>query len=215
MKEITKLVLKHHVQKITAIFWLLSDLEIWCWIWKCVSLFYGFLFSIESIASDVALLSICSKRDLFPSSSGNAGPPTLSAARHHAGVTLCQPKGYLTWSMRAWVFGRSSRSGHSFVRGGIKRKKCRTRLGWQLRLRDGIAAQLLLYLQKWGWGKKKKWLKSIKKLTIPAFRGSWASLLTLPILLTQQSFCLASKTWGEASPPSQRPAWHYSLRELQ
>lgn len=153
MKEI-KLVLKHPLQKITAIFWPLSDLEIWCWIWKCISLIYGFLFSIESIASDVALLSICSKRDLFPSSSGNAGPPTLSAAHHHAGVTLCQPKGYLTWSMRVWVFGRSSRSGHSFVWRGIKRKKCRTRLGWQLRLRDGIAAQLLLYLQKWGWGKK-------------------------------------------------------------
>lgn len=48
----------------------------------------------------------------------------------------------------------------------IKREKCRTRLGWQLHLRDAITAQLLLYLQMRGW--EKKWPKSIKKLTIPA-----------------------------------------------
>lgn len=84
----------------------------------------------------------------------------------HAGMTLLQPKGYLTQSTRACVSGRSNISEHSSVRGRIKREKYRTRLSWWLHLRDGVTAQLLLYIQMWGLGKK--WSKTIKMLTIPA-----------------------------------------------
>lgn len=79
----------------------------------------------------------------------------------HTGMTLLQPKGYLTQSMRAWGFGRSNISEHSSVWGGTKRERYRTRLGWWLHLRD---AQLLLYLQMQDLGKK--WPKTIKMLTI-------------------------------------------------
>lgn len=41
-----------------------------------VSIFY------INITSDVALLSICSKRDLFSHGSGSEGPPTLSMTHH-------------------------------------------------------------------------------------------------------------------------------------
>lgn len=191
MKEIIKLVLKYHLQDITTIFWPLSDLETWCWIWQCLFPVYKFLFSIESITSDVALFFICSKRDSSSSTSRNAGLPSPSMAHHHTSVTLHWPKGYLTWSMRAWAFGSSSRSGHSSEWGQAEREKCRTRLDWQLHLSDGITAQPLLYLQMRDW--EKKLPKSIKKLTLPAFGGSCASLLTLPILLTQQSFVWTSK----------------------
>lgn len=143
--------------------------------WSCLSWIYNILLHKKHHFRCSSGLSVCSKRDTFPSSSTCRTSNTFCGTLSHKRDPLPAQKVFRIrdsgwkrpvrsssptfklilvefWarSVWMWIFGSPSRSGHpSVCPGGIKREKCRTKEGWQLHLRPGVSAQPVLYLQTW------------------------------------------------------------------